>query len=262
MIAERSNSSPGPEMQIAGRVAAWEPPHRIVFDNGEGAGGLAFEWLIEAGDGDTCVVRLVNTGFGSGEPWDAQYDGMVEGWKLFLSNLRLHLEHFRGQTATSMLPMAMWAGTRTEVWARLTDALGIPAAPAIGTWLRLDAKAAPPLAGTVLDCATTRLVLLLDQPAPGTAFVAVEGNRRSGRCFGLVLPLRHRRRNDRKPGRTALAAMAHRQRLTAAAAFCLGGLCEVEVCRGVQCSTTFLGIRDRPDEQLNDQQGGFVIRAR
>ena len=35
----------GPEMQVAGRVAAWEPPYRIVFDGGEGVPGLAFEWL-------------------------------------------------------------------------------------------------------------------------------------------------------------------------------------------------------------------------
>ena len=117
---------PGPEMQIPGRVAAWEPPRRVVFDGGEGAGGLAFEWLVEARDGGTCVVRLVNTGFGSGDDWDGQYDGMSEGWQLFLLNLKLHLEHFRGQTATALLPTAMWAGPREETWAALADQLGIP----------------------------------------------------------------------------------------------------------------------------------------
>ena len=30
---------PEPEMQVQGRVAAWEPPHRIVFDGGEGVDG-------------------------------------------------------------------------------------------------------------------------------------------------------------------------------------------------------------------------------
>jgi uncharacterized protein YndB with AHSA1/START domain len=164
----------GPEMQIEGRVAAWDPPRRIVFDKGEGVEGLAFEWLIEAREGGTCVVRLVNSGFGSGEEWDAHYDAMGEGWKLFMSNLRLHLAHFGGQTATSMLPMAMWAGPRTETWARLTDALGIPAAPTVGTRIRLDATDAPSMAGTVLESGPTRLVLLLDYPAPGTAFVAAE----------------------------------------------------------------------------------------
>jgi len=89
-------------MQIAGRVAVWEPPHRIVFDGGEGVGGLTFEWIVEPHDDSTCTVRLHNGGFGEGDP---QYDAMVDGWKLFMANLQLHLEHFAGQTATSALPM-------------------------------------------------------------------------------------------------------------------------------------------------------------
>ena len=57
-----ASSGDGPEMQVDGRVAAWEPPNRVVFD------------------------------------------GMAEGWRLFLENLRLHLEYFGGQTATSLAP--------------------------------------------------------------------------------------------------------------------------------------------------------------
>ena len=45
----------------------------------------------------------------------------------------------------------------------------------VGTRVRLDAKGSPPMAGTILDCATTHLALLLDQPARSTAFLAVEG---------------------------------------------------------------------------------------
>lgn len=57
---------PGPEMQIPEPVAVWEPPRRIGF-TGYGPGPtLAFGWLVEALDG-SCEVRLVNTGFGSGE---------------------------------------------------------------------------------------------------------------------------------------------------------------------------------------------------
>ncbi|MFZ0159404.1 MAG: SRPBCC domain-containing protein, partial [Kineosporiaceae bacterium] len=120
--AATASFGPGPEMQIAGRVAAWEPPHRIVFDGGEGVDGLAFEWVVQARDGGTCVVRLVNSGFGDGAAWDAQYDGLAEGWLLFLLNLKLHLAHFAGQAGTAMLPMAMWAGPREATWAALTGA--------------------------------------------------------------------------------------------------------------------------------------------
>lgn len=165
----------GPGMQITGRVAAWDPPRRVVFDKGEGVEGLAFEWLVEARDGGTCIVRLVNTGFGSGADWDAQYDGLSEGWQLFLLNLQLHLQHFRGQVATAMLPLAMWDGTRPTTWAALTQALGIPASPRVGERLVVRSPGAPELSGTVVDAAPWRLALLLDHPRPGTAFLAVEG---------------------------------------------------------------------------------------
>lgn len=174
--AVTASFGPGPEMQIRGRVAAWEPPHRVLFDSGEGVEGLAFEWTIEARDGGTCVVRLVCSGFGTGENWDEQYDGMAEGWVLFLINLRLHLTHFAGQVGTAVLPVATWAGPRNKAWNDLTSALGIPSAPRVGDRIPVDAPRAPALAGTVADAAPWRLALLLDEPAPGTAFLAVEGH--------------------------------------------------------------------------------------
>jgi hypothetical protein len=119
-------------------------------------------------------VRLVNSGFGQGGEWDAQYDGMVEGWKMFMLNLRLHMQQFAGQTAVSVLPTAMGAGSLDEVWAGLTAALGIPSAPDVGVQIEPSAPDAPPLAGTVADAAPHRIALLLDRPAPGTGFVAVE----------------------------------------------------------------------------------------
>lgn len=173
--AAMASFGPGPEMQIPGRVAAWEPPERIVFDGGEGAEGLAFEWLVEARDGGTCIVRLVNTGFGSGDDWDAQYDGMAEGWPLFLFNLKLHLEHFAGQNAVSMLPMASWAGTRAAVWQRLIGFLGIGESLQPGTRVDTGGRGAPRLAGSVIELGDQRLWLLLDTPARGTAIIAAEG---------------------------------------------------------------------------------------
>jgi len=173
--AMTASFGPGPEMQVAGRVAAWDPPNRVAFDGGEGVPGLAFEWLVEARDGGTCVVRLVNSGFASGAEWDAQFDAMTEGWAIFLRNLQLHLKHFAGQEATAMLPMASWAEPGAEAWARLTEALGVPAAPEVGSRIEVKASDSPDLAGTVVDVTPTRISLLVDQPLPGTAFFAAEG---------------------------------------------------------------------------------------
>ena len=165
----------GPEMQVPGRVAAWDPPHRIVFDGGEGVGGLAFEWLIEARDGGSCIVRLVNSGFGNGGEWDGQYDAMTDGWRLFLANLELHCRRFRGQTATPMLPVGRWPVPAAEAWAVLTSALGLTAAPAEGTSFSITPADGLRLAGTVVVARPTSLSVLLDEPAPGTAIIAAEG---------------------------------------------------------------------------------------
>lgn len=173
--AATARFGPGPEMQVDGRVAAWEPPRRVCFDGGEGVEGLAFEWLVEARDGGTCIVRLVNSGFGSGSEWDDHYDAMTEGWRMFLSNLQTHMRHFPGQAATAALPTAMWLGPPDKAWARLTAQVGMTASPSVGERVELAAPEAPTLAGSVVDVAPTRVTLLLDQPTPGTALVAAEG---------------------------------------------------------------------------------------
>ena len=101
-----------------GEVTAWEPPHRFAYKGPEmGGGQLAYEWLVEARSGGTCVVRLVNSGFGEGDDWDAMYDGTSKGWTLFLDCLRLHMERFAGQRCLPVRVHAMAAGDNAEVWA-------------------------------------------------------------------------------------------------------------------------------------------------
>lgn len=173
--AATASFGPDPQMQVAGLVAVWEPPHRIVFTGADPGPGLAFEWLVEARSEGSCVVRLVNSGFGDGQPWDDQYDDMVNGWGLFLRNLWLHCTHFAGQHAVAALPMGQWPGSGEDAWAQLLAALGLPAAPRIGERVA-TADGAPPLAGIVADAGPGRLALVLDTPAPGTGLLAAEGH--------------------------------------------------------------------------------------
>ncbi len=173
--AATASFGPGSEMQVSGRVAAWEPPNRIVFDAGEDDDGLAFEWLVEAKDGGTCIVRLVNSGFLNGEEWDDYFDAMTEGWKMFMFNLQLHLEHFSGQSARASLPLGSWRGPASDAWQRLTTALGIDPRATVGDHIHTSGSGVPPLGGTVVAATPTRLSILVDSPAPGTAFLAAEG---------------------------------------------------------------------------------------
>jgi uncharacterized protein YndB with AHSA1/START domain len=170
-----SQFGPGESMSVRGRVRVWDPPHRVVFDDGDAEGGMAYEWLVEARDGGTCVVRLVHSGFGSGEEWNDQFDGMDAGWRMFLHNLGLHRRYFPGQVGVAVQPLGMAAVGLDEAWATLTGALGIPAAPTEGDQLAAGPDAPTALAGTVERAVPRKLSLHIDQPGPGTAVVAVEG---------------------------------------------------------------------------------------
>lgn len=166
---------PGESMTVRKRVRVWDPPRRAVFDGGDAGAGLALEWLVEARDGGTCVVRLVTSGFGSGEEWDDQFDGMDAGWRMFLHNLELHRRYFPGQVAVAVQPMVMAAVGVDEAWGTLTGALGISTASSEGDQVAAGPDAPTALTGTVERAAPRMLTLRIREPGPGTALVAVEG---------------------------------------------------------------------------------------
>ena len=82
----------------SGMVSGWDPPHRFAtagvqwepVEDGPAA-RLATEWTVEARSGDTCVVRMVLSGFGTGAGWDNEIDGMTAGMRAALESLRSHL---------------------------------------------------------------------------------------------------------------------------------------------------------------------------
>ena len=158
-----------------GRITAWDPPHRFVgVVENEGRPAFACEWLVEARDGATCVVRLVNSGFGGGSEWDAELDATEAGWRLFLYNLRLYLTHFPGQRCSSILVNGMSTGPVATAFDAMEAALGLESGAREGERVTATADDAPPLAGVVERATDGMLTLLVDQPAPGVAFVVAE----------------------------------------------------------------------------------------
>jgi uncharacterized protein YndB with AHSA1/START domain len=158
------------------QVTAWDPPRRFVAETSpvEGRPPFAMEWLVEARDGGTCVVRLINSGFGHGAEWDAEYDATESGWRLFLRNLRLYLTHFPGQRCTSVLVNGHAAAPVPRAFGELAAALGLPKGAAEGDKVSASAPGVPPLAGVVELATDSELALLLDEPASGIGFVAAE----------------------------------------------------------------------------------------
>ena len=170
----------GKGMEQSGVVTAWDPPRRFVYQERlepseeASAAQLATEWLVEARSGGTCVVRLVNSLFATGEDWDDQLEDMREGWGAYLHNLRVYMTYFPGQRCSTILVTGNASGSKADAWSELTGALGVAEAGE-GERTATSTPDAPTLAGTVERVAESEhhreLMLLLDEPAPGAAFV-------------------------------------------------------------------------------------------
>jgi uncharacterized protein YndB with AHSA1/START domain len=169
----------GKGMEASGVVTAWDPPRRFVYEERDPFGvdpaaRLATEWLVEARSGGTCVVRLVNSLFASGEDWDDQLEDLRDGWGAYMHNLRLYMTHFPGQRCSTILETGSAPGPKARAWAELTAALGLPDVSE-GERAATSAPGAPALAGVVERVAEGKnhreLMLRLDEPASGVAFV-------------------------------------------------------------------------------------------
>lgn len=163
-----------------GRVVAWDPPRRLVLEGHASNGSvLAFEWLVEAASGDTCIVRLVSSGFGHGEEWDGDFDGMSAGWRLFLENLRLYLTYFRSSPAIAAVPLAMVAGDNDRAWNELCAAFDVSPSLAEGDDVALaigDDRRWSGRVGRVTRSDAVRNCAIVLDDVRATGFLAAEGN--------------------------------------------------------------------------------------
>ena len=175
----------GGDMQFTGRVAAWDPPHRFVEETewraaeGEPPALLATEWLVEARDGGTCVVRMVTSGFGTGAAWDEEIEGFTGAMRAALDVLRAYLTHFPRRHGTWMRAFGQGEGSLDAVWSELTAALGVDGAAA-GEPVTVGEE--PSLTGVVEREARgphlRDLLIRLEDPGPGLAQLGVFSERR------------------------------------------------------------------------------------
>ncbi len=161
-------------MDSVAKITAWDPPRRFVAESGDlgpDQPPVATEWIVEARDGGTCVVRVVHSWFASSDDWDGQFEGHTYGWVGFFRILRLYLAHFRGQPCTALQLMGSAPEPKSEAWSALTGLLGLAGAT-VGRRVSTSAGA-PPLAGSVERVGEAEhpeeLLVRLDEPAPGIA---------------------------------------------------------------------------------------------
>lgn len=125
-------------------VTDWQPPARLRYGGQEAPDGrsIAYEFLVEARDQGSAVVRMVASGFLPGDDWADELDAMGKGHRLFFATLVEYLTHFAGRTATPVTafgpPVEDWEAT----WDRLRGALGLPAAVTAGSAADLSATPA------------------------------------------------------------------------------------------------------------------------
>ncbi|MEV0841808.1 SRPBCC domain-containing protein [Actinocatenispora sera] len=102
-----------------------DPPRRLLVRTpaAEDGSTQAFEYLIEARGGGSCVLRFVHSGI-IGDDWDDEtYEEMMgSGWDMYLDTLAQYLRYFHGRPASYVEAMASATGR----WDRLLRVLGEP----------------------------------------------------------------------------------------------------------------------------------------
>ncbi|MGA2600674.1 MAG: SRPBCC domain-containing protein [Bryobacteraceae bacterium] len=163
----------GGGMDSVATITEWDAPHRFVKEGSWGPNSptMATEWIVEARDGGTCIVRVVHSLFAETDDWDNQLTGTESGWPSFFRILRLYLEHFAGQPSSQIQLLAMPAAS--GAWEKLAGALNL--AGAAPGERRHAGDGAPPLSGIVESVkagANPHTLLRADLPAPGAVFAA------------------------------------------------------------------------------------------
>jgi uncharacterized protein YndB with AHSA1/START domain len=135
----------------SGMVTAWEPGKRLAIRTPEAPDGStqAFEYLIEARDGGSTVLRFVHSGV-LGDDWGDEFESMTgSGWDMYLHTLAEYFTHFPGRSAAYVEAEAPQSTADAGTWAVLLTALGLPGSATQGDQVRLTPSGLDPLDGVV-----------------------------------------------------------------------------------------------------------------
>lgn len=139
----------GPGMDSVATQTAWEPPRRFATESemGPGAPKMATEWIVEARDGGTCMVRVVHSVVTADDTWNDRLAMVEKGWADYFEILRNYLQHFSGRASACIQLVGMSKMSDADAWTTLAGSLGFRDAK-IGD-RRTSPAGSPTLAGVV-----------------------------------------------------------------------------------------------------------------
>jgi uncharacterized protein YndB with AHSA1/START domain len=176
----------------AARIAHWEPNRRLGWTEPRGTATLAVDFFLEP-KGSGTIVRLVQSGFGTGAEWDDEYHMTQGGWAYFLEHLRWYLEEHR-DLARQLLVFREPVGlSRPEALGRLIGPRGLSTTDALasltaGDRYKTTTTTDERLTGTVVSVSreTGQMGLTVDQLNRGILFLEMEPHK-TGAMAGFWL---------------------------------------------------------------------------
>lgn len=150
---------PAPVDPASELVTAWEPGRRLAIRTPAAADGSvhAFEYLIEARDGGSTVLRFVHSGF-AGDDWGDEYEPVTSGgWDMYLYTLAQYHRHFSGRRAVYAEAEGPASSAVPGAWPALAAALGAAGPAEPGADVSIELPGTGRLAG-VIDYATANFI--------------------------------------------------------------------------------------------------------
>ncbi|MGH3703108.1 MAG: SRPBCC family protein [Agromyces sp.] len=131
-------------------ITAHEPGRHFSFRGAESPDGrfFAMEFLIESRTSGSTVLRVVSSGFLPDDDWEAEYEAMLAGGRMYRHTLVEYLTHFAGRAGVAVAASAPF-GDLDRRWNAMRADLGASGDESPGDTVVLTPSRMPAVAGVV-----------------------------------------------------------------------------------------------------------------
>lgn len=162
----------GPEMDSTGRITAWRPPERLVYEERlgveeSGRPKLVFtEFIVGPSEDGRTTLTLVSGGDVTNEDLDELFESMEGAWDSFLDNLAIYVEGHAGEACGSVMIDATPDRSIEDALRAMLEKLGLESS-APGDRADLDPGAGGTASGAIARRNEHELAIRMELPLPG-----------------------------------------------------------------------------------------------